>query len=144
MALFVLCICIYFVPFIWNFVLHFVQFCVFCIQNTSFTFCSFFQDTMPEWPPLILDQANNLLVRNIHVNDPNTRMFCIFILFPRWQTRPRPTLAFEDCPCRSGRLRLCIARRNPSRTTRVEKYLRSSNCWQKLERFCISLSKEVC
>ena len=61
-----LCICIYFVPFIWNFVLHFVQFCVFCIQNTSFTFCSFFQETMPEWPPLILDQANNLLVRNIH------------------------------------------------------------------------------
>ena len=84
----------------------------------------FFQETMPEWPPLILDQANNLLVRNINVNDPNTRMFCIFILFPRLQTRPRPTLAFEDCPCRSGRLQLYISQRNPSKTTRVEKYLR--------------------
>ena len=102
---------------------------------------------MPEWPPLILDQANNLLVRNIHVNDPNTRMFCIFILFPRWQTRPRPTLAFEDCPCRSGRLRLCIARRNPSRTIRVEKYLRSSNCWQNFYHtafYCPKKSVEKC
>ena len=80
---------------------------------------------MPEWPPLILDYANGLLVslftKDGHDSCNSKKDFCQAFYeqrLKRWQMRP---LTCEGWPCLLGRLQSSTAQRSPLRTIQVDK-----------------------